>query len=187
MNPNHNNKCFACCGLNQEYGLLFAINILAMGITNIVNIRLVEQFKLFTILRSGSLIAAVSALLLLLNTVTGFGSLPGLMIPIACYIACIGLTGPNSNALALAHFPKSAGTANALAGALRFTMGGIASALVGYLHNGTAIPMAAVMAGLRNTLYCFIVAGKERRRRSACNGRLVHGFNEFDVYNLRSP
>ncbi len=131
----------------EQYGLLFAINILAMGITNMVNIRLVEQFKLFTILRVGSLIAAVSALLLLFNTATGLGGLPSLMIPIACYIACIGFTGPNSNALALAHFPKSAGSANALAGALRFTMGGIASALVGYLHDGTAIPMAAVMAG----------------------------------------
>ncbi len=131
----------------EQYGLLFAINILAMGITNMVNIRLVEQFKLFTILRAGSLIAAVSALLLLFNTATGLGGLPGLMIPIACYIACIGFTGPNSNALALALFPKSAGTANALAGALRFTMGGIASALVGFFHDGTAIPMAAVMAG----------------------------------------
>ena len=131
----------------EQYGLLFAVNILAMGITNMVNIRLVEQFRLFTILRTGSLIAAISALLLLMNTVTGLGGLPGLMIPVACYIACIGLTGPNSNALALAHFPKSAGSANALAGALRFTMGAIASALVGFFHNGTAIPMTAVMAG----------------------------------------
>ena len=131
----------------EQYGLLFAINILAMGVTNMVNIRLVEQYKLFAILRVGSLIAALSALLLLLNTTTGFGGLPGLMIPIACYIACIGFTGPNSNALALSHFPKSAGSANALAGALRFTMGGIASALVGFLHDGTAMPMAAVMAG----------------------------------------
>lgn len=131
----------------EQYGLLFAINILAMSLTNMINIRLIGQFPLFTILRGGSLIAAVSALVLLFNAFTGFGGLQGLMIPIACYIACIGFTGPNSNALALSHFPKSAGSANALAGALRFMIAGITSALVGYLHDGTAIPMAAIMAG----------------------------------------
>ncbi|WP_299730612.1 Bcr/CflA family multidrug efflux MFS transporter [uncultured Endozoicomonas sp.] len=131
----------------DQYGLLFAINILAMSVTNMVNIRLVEKYKLYAILRNGSLLASVAALVLLFNAATGFGGIAGLMIPIAIYISCIGFTGPNSNALALSHFPKSAGSANALAGALRFIVAGIASALVGVLHNGTAIPMAAVMAG----------------------------------------
>ncbi|WP_067515987.1 Bcr/CflA family multidrug efflux MFS transporter [Endozoicomonas ascidiicola] len=131
----------------DQYGLLFAINILAMSVTNMVNIRLVEKYKLYAILRNGSLLAAVAALVLLFNAATGFGGIAGLMIPIAIYISCIGFTGPNSNALALSHFPKSAGSANALAGALRFIVAGIASALVGVLHNETAIPMAAVMAG----------------------------------------
>lgn len=130
----------------ENYGLLFAVNILAMAVTNMVNMRLVGSFQLFSILRSGCFIAAFAALVLLLNTLTGLGGLPGLMVPIAFYIACIGFTGPNSNALALAHFPKSAGTANALAGALRFTIGGVAGALVGFFHNDSAIPMAAVMA-----------------------------------------
>ena len=130
----------------DHYGFLFAINIVAMTVANMVNIRLVERFKLFSILRAGSFMAALSGLLLLLNAITGFGGLPGLMIPIACYIACVGFTGPNSNALALSHFGKSAGSANALAGALRFTVGGITSALVGFFHDGTALPMAATMA-----------------------------------------
>ena len=130
----------------DHYGFLFAINIVAMTVANMVNIRLVERFKLFSILRAGSFVAALSGLLLLLNAITGFGGLAGLMIPIACYVACVGFTGPNSNALALSHFSKSAGSANALAGALRFTVGGITSALVGFFHDGTALPMAATMA-----------------------------------------
>lgn len=130
----------------DHYGFLFAINIVAMTVANMVNIRLVERFKLFSILRAGSFVAALSGLLLLLNAITGFGGLAGLMIPIACYVACVGFTGPNSNALALSHFSKSAGSANALAGALRFTVGGITSALVGFFHDGTALPMTAIMA-----------------------------------------
>ena len=130
----------------EHYGFLFAIHIVAMTIANMVNIRLVERFKLFSILRAGSFMAAISGLLLLLSAITGFGGLLGLMIPIAGYVACVGFTGPNSNALALSHFSKSAGSANALAGALRFTVGGITSALVGFFHDGTALPMVAIMA-----------------------------------------
>ena len=131
----------------EDYGLLFAVNILSMILTNMINIRLVDRFALPVILRMGSLLAAGASLILWLNAFTGNGGLAGLMIPIALYIACIGFTGPNSNAVALSYFPNSAGSANALAGALRFTIAAIASALVGYLHDGTAMPMATVMAG----------------------------------------
>ena len=130
----------------EQYGLLFGANILAMAITNMINMRLIGHFQLFTIFRAGCALAAVAAFVILFSASTGFGGLAGIMMPVVVYIACIGFTGPNSNALALAHFPKSAGTANALAGALRFTIGGIATALVGMLHNGTAMPMAIVMA-----------------------------------------
>lgn len=130
----------------DHYGFLFGINIVAMTLANMVNIRLVERFKLFSILCVGTIITAVSGLLLLFNAVTGFGGLFGLMIPIACYVGSVGFTGPNSNALALSHFTKSAGSANALAGALRFAFGGITSALVGVFHDGSALPMTAIMA-----------------------------------------
>lgn len=130
----------------EQYGLLFGANILAMAMANMINMRLIGHFQLFTIFRAGCSLAAVAAFTVLLSAVTGVGGLAGIMMPVVIYIACIGFTGPNSNALALAHFPKSAGTANALAGALRFTIGGVAAALVGLLHDGTALPMAAVMA-----------------------------------------
>ncbi|MGI9282789.1 MAG: Bcr/CflA family multidrug efflux MFS transporter [Endozoicomonas sp.] len=130
----------------ESYGLLFAVNIIAMMAMNMINIRLIGRLQLFSILKAGCTLAAISSVLLLVIAKFEIAGLAGLMIPIVIYISCIGLTGPNSNALALSHFPKSAGTANAMAGALRFTIGGVSSAVVGLLHNGTAVPMAAVMA-----------------------------------------
>jgi DHA1 family bicyclomycin/chloramphenicol resistance-like MFS transporter len=41
---------------------------------------------------------------------------------------------------------RAAGSASALMGALQFGVGAVAGALVGALHNGTALPMAGVMA-----------------------------------------
>ena len=131
----------------EQYGLLFGVNIVAMAIANMLNMRMVGNFQVFTILRMGCILAGISALVLLFNAITGFGGLAGIIIPVVFFIGCMGFTGPNSNALALGHFPKNAGTANALAGALRFTIGGITTAMVGFLHNDTVLPMAMVMAG----------------------------------------
>lgn len=130
----------------ESYGFLFGVNIIAMMAMNMINIRLINKLELFTIMRAGCLLASVSAVLILIAAQTGFGGLTGIMLPIVIYISCIGFTGPNSNALALSHFPKTAGTANAMAGALRFTIGGVSSAAVGFFHDGTALPMAGVMA-----------------------------------------
>ncbi len=129
----------------ENYGLLFGVNILGIMVTNMVNIRIINQFELFTLVKAGCCVAAVSALILLTVSELEIGGLTGLIIPIVCYVACISFTGPNSNALALSHFPKSAGTANAVAGALRFGIGGLATAVVGFFHDGSTLPMVMVM------------------------------------------
>ena len=131
----------------ESYGLVFGLNMVAMGIMNMINLRLIGRMPLFNILRTGSISASVAAFALLLSAKTGNAGLAGIVLPVVAYVGCIGLTGPNSNALALAHFPRSAGTANAMAGALRFGIGAATIAIVGLLHDGTAMPMAMVMAG----------------------------------------
>ena len=131
----------------DQYGFLFAANIVAMALANMLNIRLVGQLPVYSILRFGCLLAAGGCLVLLFNVWAGIGGLAGVVAPVIIAVGCMGFTGPNSNALALSHFPGTAGTANALAGGLRFTIGGITTALVGVLHNETLYPMAIVMAG----------------------------------------
>lgn len=131
----------------EKYGLVFGLNMIGMGMMNMLNIHLVGRLPLFSILRMGSLAACVAAFTLLLNAHTENAGLIGIVIPVVVYVSCIGLTGPNSNALALSHFPRSAGTANAMAGAVRFGIGAGTTALVGFLHDGTVVPMAMVMAG----------------------------------------
>lgn len=47
---------------------------------------------------------------------------------------------------ALSSFPRMAGTASALAGTFQFGLGAVSGAAVGALHDGTALPMGAVIA-----------------------------------------
>jgi DHA1 family bicyclomycin/chloramphenicol resistance-like MFS transporter len=91
-------------------------------------------------------VTATAGLLLALVAATGLGGLAGLLAPLFVCIASVGLVGPNTSAAAMAPHGRVAGSASALLGTLQFVVGAIAGTLVGALHNGTALPMAGVIA-----------------------------------------
>jgi MFS transporter, DHA1 family, multidrug resistance protein len=86
------------------------------------------------------------SLVLFLVAVTGVGGLPGLLVPLFGFVASLGLTQPNAMAGALAGHAERAGSASALYGTLQFSAATVAGSLVGLLHDGTARPMASVIA-----------------------------------------
>jgi len=83
---------------------------------------------------------------LLLLGATATGGLAALFCAIFVFIATQGLTSPNAMAGALSVRPDLAGTASALAGVVSFLVGAVAGSLVNAFANGTAFPMAAVIA-----------------------------------------
>ncbi|MCL6270897.1 Bcr/CflA family multidrug efflux MFS transporter [Sansalvadorimonas sp. 2012CJ34-2] len=149
----------------ENYGYLFGMNILGMAFCNVLNMRLMNSFPLHGLLRFGVGMSFLASLIMLLNAWTGFGGLAGIAAPVVLYIACSGFSGPNANALALAHFPKIAGTANAAAGVVRFTLGGITAGLAGILHNGTVYPMVGLMVvcGLLSVLSLIVLGGSREK------------------------
>ena len=89
----------------DQYGFLFAMNIIGMGLCNIINMRLMGRFQLKTMLSFGSGASCLAGLVLLFNAWSGFGGLAGLVVPVVLFVSCLGFTGPNSNAMALSYFP----------------------------------------------------------------------------------
>jgi MFS transporter, DHA1 family, multidrug resistance protein len=63
------------------------------------------------------------------------------------YLCMLGLALPLGAILAITPFPHMAGTASALIGTLQFTLGTVAGLALAVLHDGTALPMAGVVAG----------------------------------------
>lgn len=57
----------------------------------------------------------------------------------------LGMINPNATALSLAPFQKSAGRASALMGSIQMIAGVLASWLVSFLHNGSAVVMPGVI------------------------------------------
>ncbi len=130
----------------QLYGLLFGLNIVGMMGGAYLNSRLVTRLGSAFLLSLGTGIVCGAGLLLLALAWTGTGGLLGIVVPLFFYVGALNLISANAIARTLQHFPHTAGTAAALFGAAQFTLGAVAGTLVGQLHNGTAVPMAAVIA-----------------------------------------
>ena len=62
---------------------------------------------------------------------------------IASIFACFGFIGTNFNALAMDPLGHVAGTASSVLGFLQTFVGGVLGATIGYMYDGTAVPLFA--------------------------------------------
>jgi DHA1 family bicyclomycin/chloramphenicol resistance-like MFS transporter len=130
----------------EHYGFLFGANILGVMLAASINSRVVMRFGADRLFALGIVIAAISGVVLAAVAAAGWGGLPALLVPLFAFVSTVGLVGANGMAGCLGLFPDRAGIASALAGTLQFLMGAICGTLVSLLSNGSALPMAAVMA-----------------------------------------
>jgi len=139
----------------QHYGLLFALGIVGIMGTNLLNARWVVRFGSDRLMRLGAVGAASAGGLLMLTGWTDWGGLLGLVIPLFLFVSATGLIVANSIAGALSLFPGRAGAVSALIGATQYGTGIAGSALVGLLADGTPWPMACVIGLMAfGTLLC---------------------------------
>lgn len=130
----------------QAFGLFFGANAGGLIAASQLNRWLLRRWPARRILGVVYTVNTVAALLLVGEVLTGWGGFTALVALLFICIASTGLIFPNIAALAMTPFGAVAGSASALMGTLQFGMGGLAGTVVGLLHNGTALPMAGVMA-----------------------------------------
>ncbi|GLY74144.1 multidrug effflux MFS transporter [Actinoallomurus iriomotensis] len=130
----------------QDYSLIFAVNSLGIVAFGQVSGLLVGRVRLITLLHAGLLVSLAGGVLLLVAVFGGLG-LPGVLPALFLVVSAIGLTLPNSTALALTGRPANvAGSASALFGLLQYVVGALAAPLVGLAGGHSAAPMAIVIA-----------------------------------------
>ncbi len=130
-----------------HYGWLFGLNAFGLILGSQLNRVVLRRFssqQAITVI--ASLQASVGVLLVVSSTMGQFQLIATLVL-ISAYLFLQGFLYPNTTALALVPFEKNAGAASAMMGFLQMVCSSLASALVSYLHNGTALPMTGVMAG----------------------------------------
>lgn len=131
----------------QTFGVLFGVGAVGLILASQANVLLLRHFSPAAILSAALGVAALAGVVLLLDAVTGAGGLLGILVPTWVVLAMVALSGPNATALALADHGQRAGATAALLGAAQFAIGAVAAPVVGLGEAGSAVPMAATMAG----------------------------------------
>jgi MFS transporter, DHA1 family, multidrug resistance protein len=108
-----------------------------------INSRIVMQYGGVRLLRIACVIGAAGGLILLATGASGAGGIIGLALPLA--LSLLTVVASNAISGALSVFPNRAGAAAALAGAIQFGAGAIASAAVGWSADGTPRPMSVLI------------------------------------------
>lgn len=129
----------------QDFALVFGVNALGLIALSQVNGRLVHRVGPQRMMGAGLVGLCAGALFLQGAVLLGAGLWPvlgGLFVVVASQ----GVIAPNASALALLNHGRSAGSASALLGASRFVVGAVAAPLVGVAGEGTALPMAGIIA-----------------------------------------
>ncbi len=134
-------------GVPTEYfGLYFGSNAAGFIVASQVNGWLMRRVDPRRSLRLGACFAATAGLALLTTVVLDLGGFAGVLVPLFCFIASIGFIAPTATALALAPHGEHAGNASAVMGFLQFGVSALGGLLVSYLQDGTAVPMAGLIA-----------------------------------------
>ncbi|MFD2238538.1 multidrug effflux MFS transporter [Aureimonas populi] len=130
-------------GIGPEFTLYFSAVAILMAAVSFVNSRLVETYGTRRLSHGALVMFLLLSIIQLAIALTLGGATPfWLFLPLTAVTFCMfGLIGTNFNALAMDPLGHVAGTASAVLGFAQTLGGGLIGALIGYLFNGTIVPM----------------------------------------------
>ncbi|UWY27160.1 multidrug effflux MFS transporter [Flavobacterium sp. TR2] len=144
----------------KTYGWIFALMSVSFIGSSQLNSMLLKRFSseqmIFGALISQSVISIVF-LILALNDLLG---LYQTIVMLFLFLACLGISNPNTAGLTLAPFAKNTGSASALMGAIQLGIGALASFAVGVFVKNSVTPMVAIMTTTTITAFIVLNIGK---------------------------
>ena len=130
-----------------QYSLLFGLNAIALIGASQLSAPLLRRFLPERIVGAVMATYLVLALMLLAITVLHLDGLGVTVALLFLITACLGGSFPITAMQTIEHHPKAAGAASALMGAIQFGAGALASIVLSAIANGSALPLAATIAG----------------------------------------
>ncbi|WP_261815356.1 Bcr/CflA family multidrug efflux MFS transporter [Vibrio gallicus] len=147
----------------QNFGYLFALNIVTMIFFTTLNGRVVKRFGSRNMLLFGLSIQLIAGIGLFLCWVFDLGLIA--IVPcVMLYVGTISTVGSNSMALLLNQYPNMAGTTSSLAGTLRFGLGSIMGFIVAQLPGDQSWPMLIMMGACSIAAFLMFKIFGERNR-----------------------
>lgn len=128
----------------QLYGVIFGLNAAGIvGMSQVIS-RLAHRGPPERLLGRTSWVPVMAGAVVVLGAL--MGSFWVIAAGLFGYVASIGAVVPLAAAAAMARQGHAAGSASALIGVMQFGLGGALGAVIGAVHDGTALPMAAAVA-----------------------------------------
>jgi DHA1 family bicyclomycin/chloramphenicol resistance-like MFS transporter len=131
-----------------DFGVAFAIGSLGYMTGSALAARIVVRFGLDGVLGLGGCACAAGGLGMVMAVAFGMTSWLSLVLPVAVYLAGLGMVLPQGIAGAMTPFPERAGAASSLFGFVQQSAAALCGAAVGWFLGQSAWPLAAGVAAM---------------------------------------
>jgi DHA1 family bicyclomycin/chloramphenicol resistance-like MFS transporter len=128
------------------FGLAFAVGSVGYMTGSMLSARLTRRLGLDGIIGIGGVVIAAGGLGMTVAVALDFTSAASLVLPMAVYLAGMGMVLPQSLAGAMTPFPERAGAASSLLGFIQQSVAAVCGAIVGVLLGQSAWPLAGAVA-----------------------------------------
>src|SRR3970282_1092922 len=130
----------------KTYGWIFAFMSLSFILASQLNSVLLKWFSSEKMIYGALVAQSVIVITFLICSVNGLLGLYETIAMLFLFLACLGISNPNTAGLTLAPFARNAGSASALMGAIQLGLGALASFAVGIFVKDSMVPMVVIMA-----------------------------------------
>jgi DHA1 family bicyclomycin/chloramphenicol resistance-like MFS transporter len=149
----------------QLFGILFALNVMALMFGNFLNTRLVPKLGSRRMLYLGLAIGLVAGSVLVVESTMSvnvwiFAS------TVAPLMMSLGIIASNADALILLAFEQHTGTATAVIGTLRFGSGALVGPILALIKPASALPFASLMLAAVLLSIIYQVVQKKRIKKA---------------------
>ncbi len=127
----------------QQFPLAFGANVVLMGCAHFLNIQLLKRYKPRQIMPAGIAVMTLNAVAFFIYTWLADELLLPTVLFIMLALASQTLIVNNAIAAYMSRFDNNAGMANAISGALIYSVGAAAALLLGEFHGGSPQSLAA--------------------------------------------
>lgn len=145
-------------GLSErQFGWLYAANAFGLIAGSQLNHFLLKRFTSRTITIYAAALQLAAGLALCAASFYIHTFRPLFYILVFIVLSLCGILNPNTTALALKPVGKAAGSGSSVLGFIQMSSGTLATFAVGFLHDGTALPMSLTLAALSSAGVIFLI------------------------------
>jgi DHA1 family bicyclomycin/chloramphenicol resistance-like MFS transporter len=144
----------------KTYGWIFAFMSLSFILASQLNSVLLKWFSSEKMIYGALVTQSVIVLTFLICSINDLLGLYETIVMLFLFLACLGISNPNTAGLTLAPFTRNAGSASALMGAIQLGLGAFASFAVGLFVKNSMVPMVVIMTISTITALAVLIIGK---------------------------